>query len=153
MKKTLYLVCIALSVLQLFSCAKRLSANDLLSEFADLYCLDGVIYSPEKKVGEEGYVYEGLMERVYTYEGNFPENYAVILNARTDFSSECGVFVCVDATQRGMIEQMCRDRIILLTGDSDGGIIIRSGLVVFYSTLDGGENVENAWKKIIRLHS
>lgn len=153
MKKTLLLFLVLTLLLSLASCKKIPSAKLLLLDFLSVCSIEGVVYSPDKSVGEDGYVYDGLMSRIYVYEGKFPDDYAILLNSRVSDFSECGVFVCASDNERETVEEMCAERIRLLLGGRDGGLIIRSGRVVFYSTFDDVEMCENVFRKIIRAHS
>ena len=88
---------VLISILSLFGCGGAVSAEGMLSEFIYAYGAEGVIYSSEAREGEAGYVGEGLTEKIYVYEGNFPRNFAIFLNSHIDAASECGAFVCDDA--------------------------------------------------------
>ena len=153
MKKTIILFLVLTMLSSLAACGRTPSAKALLSDFLSVYSVEGVIYSPDKSIGEDGYVYDGLMERIYVYEGDFPRDYAILLNSRLSDFSECGVFVCESDNEREAVEEMCAERIRLLLGGREGGLLMRSGRIVFYSTLEDSERCESVFRKIIRAYS
>lgn len=142
---------VLISILLLFGCGETASADEMLSEFIYAYGAEGVIYSSEAKEGEAGYVRDGLTEKIYVYEGNFPQEFAIYLNSHTDSASECGVFVCDDADEKERVTDMCEKRIDLL--GTENALILRSGNVVFYSTMTDKARTSEIWKKIIRAHT
>ena len=152
MRKILIFLTLFFLLIALNSCARELDATELLSEFVYTYGAEGVIYSPHVSEGSDGFVYEGLTERIFVYDGEFPENYAVLLNSRAGYGGECGVFVCEDADEWEMVSDICRERVALLSG-GEGGLIIRSRGVIFYSTLKDNERAEDIWYKIMRAHT
>ena len=151
MKKVILLSVILVWLLpNLFSCGEEINAYEALREFVLAYGAEGVIYSPEIEEGQEGYIPNGLIERIYNYWGEFPENYAVLLNSRTEDFFECGVFVCDDADSLLSIEEACRERIGLLTKGEGQGFIKISRMTVFYAVLEDRERAEEIWREIIR---
>ena len=134
------------------SCGGKSSARDMLSDFCNLYGASGVIYSPEVREGEDGYITPRLFSDIYLFYGAPPENYAVMLNSRTDISAECGVFLVDNGAELSMIEEMCRERISAIGADGRG-VIIRSGGTLFYSTFADTERVREIWYSIIRSHT
>jgi len=152
MRKILVSFSLFLLIVSLTSCTRELSADELLDEFIYSYGAFGTVYSPNIAEGEEGHIYNGLTERIFIYEGEFPKNCAILLNPRSDYGGECGAFVCEDAEELEMVSDMCRERVALLSG-GEGGVIIRSGGVVFYSTLPDAERAESIWYKILRAHT
>ena len=134
------------------ACESKSSAQEMLYDFCKLYGAEGVIYSPDKKEGEDGYITPRLFSDIYLFYGAPPENYAVMLNSRTDISAECGAFVSDNGAELSAIEEMCRERIAAL-GAEERGVIIRSGSSVFYSTFDDTEKAREIWYSIIRAHT
>ena len=136
----------------LTSCGSHESAYTMLSEFITLYSAEGVIYSPECPEGTEGYIDTTTVSRIFILHGVMPENYAIFLNSHVDYGAECGVFVCRDAAERDEVIEMCEERMRLLSG-GDNSLLLRSGNVVFYSTLRQRERAETLWSKIIRSYT
>ena len=136
----------------LFSCSSEPSAYDMLSDFSELFGFDAVIYSPRVKEGEDGYITKRFFSDVYVFHGAPPENYAVILNSRTEAFSECGVFYSDNAAELNSLEEMCNERIDAL-GAADRAVVIRAGGFVFYSTLSDTERVSDLWGMIIRSYT
>ena len=151
MKKIILLLILFVSLtLSLFSCEKEISAYNALSEFVTAYGAEGVVYSPEIPEGGEGYIPDGLIERIYIYSGKFPENYAIFLNSRTEGFFECGVFVCDDANSLLSLEEACLERIRLLSVSGGQGFIKINGMTVFYAVLEDRDRAEKIWCEIIR---
>jgi len=149
--KKLILLFLSLSlIVTLFSCKREESAYDMLSEFISVYGAEGVIYAPRISEGNEGYISAGLIEKIFIYSGRLPDNYAVFLNSRTADFAECGIFVCDDTDSLLNIEEMCRERVKLLTGGGKYGFVKLSGMTVFYSCLQDRERAEKIWREIIR---
>ncbi len=149
MKKIVALI-LLITLLSLCSCRRERNAKEMLSEFILIYGAEGVIYSPEIPEGNDGYIRDGLIEKIYIFYGAFPENYAIFLNAHTDFSSECGLFICTDAEMIDRVEEMCLERIRLLAMGDDRAFVKQSGNVVFYSTMSDRKRAEKVFNEIIR---
>ena len=152
-KKCILFSVVFLLIFLLFSCSEDLDADKLLGEFIAAYGAEGVIYSPTVSEGDNGYIDEGFVDRIYVYEGEFPENYAIFLNSHPYFGSECGVFICANDYERELVTEMCEERIELI-GRTDGvAFILRSGNVIFYSTFEDREMAEALWRKIIKSYT
>ncbi len=150
MKKILSLIIILCVMASLASCRPERDAYSMLRELAATYGAEGIIYHPAATEGEEGFVYDGLLHKIYLYSGAFPEDYAILLNARHDYSSECGVFICTDAEMLGAVEAMCLERIALLCQNDSRAFVKRYGMTVFYSTMQDRERAEKIFNEIIR---
>lgn len=148
-KITVVIICIIMLCSSFCSCAKRQDAYEMLCAFSTAYGSEGVIYSPCVSEGREGYIYDGLMDKIYVYSGNLPKNYAVMLNSRTDVFSECGIFVCTN-TEMPYVEEMCLERIKLLAPGEDFAFVKRSRQICFYSTLRDRDRAEKIFSEIIR---
>ena len=133
----------------LCSCQSEVSADLMLREFISAYGAEGIIYSSACAEGEDGYLQDGTLDRIYVFGGRFPENYAIFLNSHADYGSECGIFVCSDTEMRLAVEEMCLERIRILCA-GDNSFVARSGNTVFYSTMQDGEKAEEIFKKIIK---
>ena len=149
-KKFSLIICICICILPLSSCSREYDAYSMLCEFVSAYGAEGTVYSPIVPEGEDGYIYEGLVERIYLFSGEFPENYAIFLNSHPDYSSECGIFVCSDAEMLSMVEEMCLERIGLLCGRAENAFLKKSGNLCFYSTMQDRVRAEKIFNEIIR---
>ena len=151
MKRFLALIILVLFVGSLLcSCGSEADAYGILREFVTAYGVDGVIYSPCIPEGENGYIPDGFVERIYIFSGNFPENYAIFLNSHPSYPSECGVFICDGAESLAATEEMCLERIRLLSGRDDHAFVKVNRMTVFYSTMHDRERAERIWREIIR---
>ena len=152
MKKLISLALILMLILpSLTACADEPSADEILRDFISAYGASGVIYSSECVEGDDGYLPSGKLEKIYVFSGRFPENYAIFLNLRAGYGSECGAFVCDDTDMRLSVEEMCLERIRLLSG-GENAFIKRSGNIVVYSTMSDGARAEQIFDKIIKGH-
>ena len=152
MKKIVLLVLLLSLTPALTSCNKSPSAYEMLSDFALLYGIEGVIYSSTVPEGEAGFADENLFCGIFLYDGKMPQNYALYLNSHAEYGSECGVFVCADAAERIRISDACRERMRQLKG-GDRSLLLISYNTVFYSTLTDKEEAERLWCKIIRSYT
>ena len=151
MKKLLSIIIIlTLLTSGLCSCRKEKDAYSILYEIVSSCGWEGVIYSPSIAEGNDGYIRDGLLEQIYLFSGDFPEDYAVFLNSHPDFFSECGVFICSDAEMIGMVDEMCIERIRLLCQGDTRGFVKRSRNIVFYSTMKDRKDVEKIFNETIR---
>lgn len=152
--KRFYLV-IVLAAILLFSvsCQKNINSHDLLEDFLESYGAEGIVYYSGAKEGEHGYITAELFKKIYVYSGNIPENYAIYLNAHADATSECGVFVIKDELMRDSIEEMCLERIRLLTHGDGRGWLGRYKNTVFYSTMTDPDRVKDIWKSTLKYHA
>lgn len=149
MKKTALILIPFILIFALCSCQKEVSATAILSEFISAYGAEGIIYSSESAEGDDGYLRVEVLSKIYLSGDRFPENWAIFLNSHADYGSECGVFVCDSADMRLSVEEMCLERIRLLSG-GENSFVIRSGNIVFYSTMQDGERAERLFKKILK---
>lgn len=151
MKKLISTILLLISFSLLFSSCKRNSdAYKMLNEFILTYGAEGIIYSPKVPEGNDGYIRDGLIEKIYRFHGGFPENFAIFLNTHPDYSSECGIFVCSDVEMRYRVEEMCLERIKLLATGDKRAFVKRSGNIVFYSTMPDRDRAEKIFNEIIR---
>lgn len=150
MKRLISILLLLTFTLSLFSCKEQRDAYSLLSEFVSAYGAEGVIYSPDISEGHDGYITDGLVEKIYDFSGRFPDEFAIFLNSHPDFGSECAVFICADAQERELVEEACLKRIRLLGRGSDTSFIKRQGSIIFYSTMKDKKRAEELWREIIR---
>ena len=154
MRKTIALVLLILSILFcFFSCVKNPDAEKMLSEFLNIYSASGVIYTPECEEGDSGYISEELFRKIYVFDGNIPERFAILLNFHADYGAECGVFVCHGSEERERVVEMCTERIRLLGRGGDYAFISVNGPIVFYSTMPERARAEEIWCKIVFSHT
>ena len=132
----------------LVSCREVRPAEDILNEFVSAYGAEGIIYSSGSREWEEGYIEYDLLKKIYVFYQDFPEDFAIFLNSRADYGSECGVFVCRDAAECEQVSEMCLERIKLLGRGSENSFVTREGRVVFYSTMKDGERARKIWRAI-----
>ena len=151
MKKLLsFILILALLTSAFCSCIREMDAYSILYEVVGSCGGEGVIYSPNIAEGNGSYIRDGLLEQIYLFSGDFPEDYAIFLNTHPDFSSECGVFICSDAEMTNMVEEMCIERVRLLCKADPRGFVKRSRNIVFYSTMKDREAVEKIFNETIR---
>ena len=152
MKKGIAFILIVISALSLVGCKKEASAEKILDEFLLMYGGEGTVYSSDKSITDEGYITEDVLSKAYVYEGDFPKNFAILLNSRTAKGFECGVFICEGEDERATVLEMCRERLDLLSERAEEGIFVRSGNLVFYTTASDKKRAEEIIKKIIRSY-
>ena len=141
---------IVIFLLSLSSCKRNRDAYEMLNEFVLTYGAEGIIYSPRITEGNDGYIRDGLIDKIYRFHGGFPTNYAIFLNSHPDYSVECGIFVCTDVEMCERVEEMCLERIKLLAMGEKHAFVKRSGTVVFYSTMPDRDRAEKIFNQIIR---
>ena len=150
MKKITTFILLIAICLSLSSCGREPDAKKIINEFLGSYGAEGIVYSPLAAEGEPGYINDKFIKNLYSFSGRFPENYAIFLNNRTDFSSECAVFVCRDTEMADMVEEMCLERIRLISGGGKHAFVKRSRNLCFYSTMKDRERAEKIFSEIIR---
>lgn len=106
----------ALLCLSLFSCSsEEKDAYDILSSLMEKHTdlPAGVVYTPDAREGEEGYLSPVLAEALWgedAAEGfSMLSDYAIYMSS---FAApyEIGVFCCYSATDARRIEELCRSR-------------------------------------------
>ena len=137
-------------ILPLSSCAPRGGAREMLEAFLDSYGAETEVYSTDRMSHEEGYVSEGLLEKMMMSEGPFPEDIALAINQRAERGFEAALFICRDADEISAVTEMCDRRLSLLTEGVGGGLLLRSGKVVFYTTAEDRDRAEALFTKIMR---
>ena len=150
MKKLFVTFLFLLLILAFIGCKREVSAENILRDFLVSYGTEGIIYTPNKMIHEEGYISEGLLEKVYIYSGELPDNFALFLNQKSFGGFEAGVFICEDEDERASVTEMCYERIDLLTDKEGEGLLIRCRNMIIYTTASDKERAEEILKKIIR---
>jgi hypothetical protein len=148
MRKIICLCLIFTVCLSLVGCREEQNAYDILSEFASTYGAEGVIYSPSVSEGSPGYISDRLVERVFLFTEGLGDNFALLLNSHIDLPSECGVFVCSDDEEVRLAEEICLERVRLLSGN--GGFVKKRGRVVYYYVLSDPGRAERIFREIIK---
>lgn len=148
MKRFLCMLISIIFTFQLTACSQNPEADKIMNDFLSAYGADGIVYSPKIAEGNDGYISDGLLNKIYIFDFIFPEDFAIFLNAHTDHASECAVFVCTDANMRSLVEQMCLERVRLVSGSDPRGFVSVSGLVVFYSTMSDGARAKEIWRMV-----
>ena len=149
MRKLLLILLAALIVFSLPSCSERPDAEAIIFGVVSAVGAEGVIYSPSRAEGEDGYIDEALFSRIYITDGPMPESFAVFLNSHADYGAECGVFVASDAAELARLCEMCTERLELLDR-GDRGFLLVQGRVVFYSTMTEPERVRRIFLEAAR---
>ena len=152
MKVSAHILLFVLISFCLISCGKSPDPTDMLSDFVSEYSAEGIIYSPSVAEGEPGYLEPEIAGKIFAVPEELPRSYAIFLNSRADFGSECGVFVCDSTQEVYRVLEMCERRMKLLRG-GDRSLLIRSGNTVFYSTMSDRSRAEKLWREILRSHT
>ena len=132
------------------SCRNSVSAIDFITDFAAIYPLEGNVYYSSASKSSDGYISEELFRRIYSYDGQIPEDYAVVLNSRPERGAECGIFKVCSGTDIEAITELCMNRINLLSQRDNKGMVITSGEYVFYSTLDDQTRAKELFYRLIK---
>lgn len=148
MKKTAFFLILLTILPSLVCCREEYPAEKLMNDFLYSYGATGTVYSPSRAEGEYGYVTPSLLSLIYVYDGDFPENFAIYLNPKSDYGSECGFFVAESEDERERILDMCEERLALITR-GEGGLIITRGRVVFYSAMSDTERAGRVARRVI----
>lgn len=137
-------------LLSLGGCSERRGAREMLSKFADCCDVSGVLYSPDIKEGEAGYIDSGFFEALYDASPDPESDYAVFLSASLDKVYEAAVFVCFDESSAFYAEEICRKRLLMIEKMGYGGerVLIRRRGTVFYSVMPKGVDSEAIWRDI-----
>ena len=151
MKNTAIILSVVIFSLMLVSCHAAPSAEDMLTDFMSAYSAEGIVYSSVAREGDVGYLDRDTLTEIYQDREIPNENYAVFLNSRPDYGSECGVFVCKDTEEVRRVTDTLERRLKLLRGE-ERSLLIRSGNIVFYSTMRDRDTAEKIWRDIIRAH-
>jgi hypothetical protein len=130
-------------------CSNEPSAEEILNEFIYAYGMEGTVYSPSKESFEEGNISKELIEKIYVFDGEFPKNFAICLNSHSHKGSEVGVFVCSDENERAATVEMCLERMRLVAKNKEDAVLVRSGRIIAYSTLEEPKRAEELLMKII----
>ncbi len=158
MKKLLILfLVLSISVLALASCAEQRSALAICREFASAYGVEGVIYSPTVREGEEGYVREGFFESLYGEPQDSVRDYAILLCSDLDSISEVGIFICESDYDALLVTEMqeCRleniRRVAASAGMSfpEGAFVMRKNKCVVLCAISDAERAERILRRVI----
>ena len=150
MRRILCLLLIIILCFNLASCKEARPASDMLTEFIAAYGAEGIMYRSDACEWEEGYIEYDLLKKIYVFYEDFPEDFAIFLNSHADYGSECGVFVCRDASECEAVSEMCLERIRLLDRRGKNSFVTREGRVVFYSTMSDGDRARALWRGVVK---
>ena len=139
MKRIISALIIVALVFSLSSCEEEPSPLKVMIELRRLLSLDSVIYSTESEEHEDGYIREGLIERIYRTDKPITAALALILSARPENTSECALFQTDLDSEMRLIDEAIEERIRLLGTDPESILIIRKGNLIFYSTFPDRE--------------
>lgn len=153
MRKTITAFLIICALFGITSCTKIPDAAEMLSEFKELYSAGGTVYTSTAKEGDSGYISSELFRKIYIFDGDVPEEFAVLLNYHADYGAECGVFISQSSYERERIIEMCTERIRLLSRGSENVFITVAGPIVFYSAMPDRALAEIIWRKILDAHT
>lgn len=148
MRKIICLCLIFTLCLSLAGCREEQNAYDILSEFVTDYGAEGIVYSPSVSEGSPGYISDRLVERAFLFTEGIGDNFALLLNSHIDKVCECGVFVCSDDEEVRLAEEICLERVRLLSGDR--GFVKKRGRVVYYYVLSDPDRAERIFREIIK---
>lgn len=133
----------------LTSCASPESPTALLSDLTRIYGAGGMLLLSDATEADVGYADPALISRIYMAADDLPTDFAILLNDRPGFGAECGVFLCRDSSERRRTELILRERMALIDPDGDTGLLMCSGLLVFYSTLPDPDRVRAIWDSLL----
>ncbi|MBQ1260956.1 MAG: hypothetical protein IIX96_02995 [Clostridia bacterium] len=148
-RTVIFILCFSI-LITLSSCSERVSAEELIREFAAAYGTEGVIYTSSAKEGEEGYIDAELYRKLYDSEADFETDFAVMLSEGLDFIYEVGAFVAYDSSSALAALETVLMRIDFLSemGYAEAPVVIRRGNTVLYSTLPDKEGAERIFKRM-----
>ena len=126
------------------------SAHAMLLEFSESYGIYGILYSPEIREGDAGYIDKDFFSSIFSSEPDFETDYAVFLSSSIESVYEAALFVAMDESSRLYAQDLCRRRILFLTemGYGENAVLIGRKNTVFYSTLPDNERAEQLWRSV-----
>ena len=146
-----FVIFLAVSI-PLCSCSARYESSErVVRIFAEAYGIDGRIYSSLAKEWTDGYIEPSLKSTMFSRTELLPYDYTLLIHSRLDSVFELGVFLANSARERGELSEMCYERIMLLASmsDSEGRVLMRDNLVVYFFTSDT-KRVEECLNKALR---
>lgn len=148
MLKKLIIICIIAALLPISGCKREISAREIMGKFVKEYPLLGQVYYSDSPEFDEGYISDGLFLDAFIWEGEMPEEFALMLNSSVDEPCECGVFYASDASERERITESCLERIKLMT-DGAYKLLYCKGFV-FYAVLPDLDLAEEIFYTIVK---
>ena len=158
MKKLLALIIILSTlVLCLSACSEERSALAICREFASAYGVEGAIYSPTVREGEEGYVREGFFESLYGEPQDSVRDYALLLCSDLDSIGEVGIFICESDYDALLVTEMLGRRLENIRrvaasaglGFPEGAFVMRKNKCVALCAIADAERAERILRRVI----
>ncbi len=148
MLKKLTIICIILALLPIYSCKSKTSAREIMENFVKAYPLEGRVYFSDSEEWEEGYISDSLFCDAFIWEGDLPEDFALMLNLSVDKPVECGVFYASDAALRDRITESCLERIGIIC-EGEYSLAFCRGFV-FYAVLPDTARAEELFYTLVK---
>lgn len=146
--KKITIICIIAAILPICGCKKKISAREIMEKFVKEYPLFGQVYYSDSPEFDAGYISAELFLDAFIWEGELPEEFALMLNSSVDEPCECGVFYASDASERERISESCLERIKLL---SDGAYkLLYCRGFIFYAVLPDLDLAEEVFYAIVK---
>ena len=149
MRKILLAILVFITLISLSACGERPDPERILSDIVSSCRAEGIIYSPTRAEGGDGYIDVELFSRIYITSGRMPESFAVFLNSHADYGAECGIFLASDVAEMQRICEMCTERLRLIDR-GDRGLLLVCGDLVLYSTMSDTERVRELFLSAAR---
>ena len=145
------------SVFSLASCRKNPSPYILMQEFSKAYGVDGTIFSPAVKEGDDGYANEDFFELIFRETPEYVSDYAVLFLSRLDRVGECALLLCYSDYDALVACDVLRRRVDLLksmgastdTSYVTNAVVFKSGKYAIMCALSDNERAERLWRKIL----
>ena len=145
----------ALLIFSLFSCTEQKSAVSLMEDFVSAYGIRKTVFSSSLKEGEDGFVSEGFLEKLYGDIGESVYEFAVVFTSDLRSLGECSVFVCHTAYDALTVSEAATDRIQMIrklsvegdTSSLEDAFVLRKGKVVVMCALDDNGRARSLWER------
>lgn len=146
--KKLTVICIIAAILPICGCKRETGAREIMEKFVKEYPLSGRVYYSDSPEFEDGYIPPELFLSAFIWEGELPEEFALMLNSSVDEPCECGVFYASDASEMERISESCLERLKLI---SDGAYkLLYCRGFVFYAVLPDLALAEEIFYTIVK---
>ena len=156
MKRIFVLLLFLCVCLGFTSCSSTPSAREAMADFVSVFGDDGVIYSPEIREGERGYIDGDFLGLMFGESCEISGDFAVWLSSSLSSVCEAGIFCCDTSYAARLAERTARERIALIEGIAASSqlavaesVILRIGSTVVYYVGSDPELATRAWKSIL----